>query len=530
MSIHHIKIGSRGSDLALWQAHYIQNEIKTKLKIDCDITIIKTKGDKIQNVSFDKMEGKGFFTKEIEDALLADEIDLAIHSHKDLPTAQPEGLSIAAVSYREKVNDLLLVHPNAYDRSQVLGMKIGANLGTSSYRRCTQILAHRSDIRIQALRGNVPTRLNKLIEGHYDAIILASAGVERLNLNLHGMIAIELDPKLFIPAPAQGVLALQCREGNSELVDLLSKLNHSEVKKEIDIERSILERFDGGCQIALGVYVEKVEDDYYCYSSWSPDLKSVPYYLIDKSKNMNDLKDSCYKKLNAADTILKEKNIYLTKREDEWSLFKNFSNQYNYNTSFVSHIDITHSILTNNDIEQYQHLIITSKNAVISLSKIDQAKLNQLQFYVISKSTAEELSKLGVRNIQISPEASQVAMSKWLNDEYSDTEFLFLAGNLASNHFENRLRNLSRKNVYETNIKKLSPDDVSKLNQSTDILFSSTSNFQAVENESIDWGNKKVYAFGEQTASYINNKISKEVYLLDGQNPIYFISELIKQG
>ena len=530
MSIHHIKIGSRGSDLALWQAHFVQNEIKTKLNVPCDITIIKTKGDKIQNVSFDKMEGKGFFTKEIEDALLNEDIDLAIHSHKDLPTLMPDGLTVAAVSYREKVNDLLLIHPNAYDKSQYLGMKKGSKLGTSSYRRSSQIEAYRPDVNIVALRGNVPTRLNKLIEGQYDAIILAGAGVGRLNLNLHGMIAIELDPKIFIPAPAQGVLALQCREKDTELIKLLEKLNHNDVKNVISIERTVLRKFDGGCQIALGVYAEKINNLYHCYASWSPDLKSVPYYFVDQSTEKKSLAESCFQKLKSADKTIRNKEIYISKNEDDWILLKNFMNQYNYRYHFKSHIDISYIEFEKSDLQKTKNIILTSKNAVQAISSLSYEELKGLKFFVVSDATAEALKLLGISNISISQKASQSAMSKWLASEYKDTEFLFLAGNLAANYFEVNLKKIKRINVYETKILSLKVSEIEKINSSTDILFSSTSNFKAIENENISWSDKKIYALGEQTAAYINKVTGKEIYILGGQSPNYFISELIKQG
>jgi hydroxymethylbilane synthase len=248
-----IRIGSRGSELALWQANHVKNQLE-KLGAEVSITIIKTQGDQIQHLSFDKLEGKGFFTKEIEEALLANEIDLAVHSHKDLETTPPAGLVIAAVSERENPADVLLIHPSALDENQEWGLKENAIIGTSSARRKAQIVAFRPDLEIKDLRGNVPTRLNKLVAGEYDAIMLAKAGLDRLELDLQGMNEYVMDPEEFIPAPAQGVLGLQIREEDTELFDFMQAMNNTDVAAKIRIERLVLNKMDGGCQLPLGVY------------------------------------------------------------------------------------------------------------------------------------------------------------------------------------------------------------------------------------------------------------------------------------
>ena len=248
-----VVIGSRGSDLALWQANFVQAELQ-KLGCEVEINIIKTQGDKIQHLSFDKLEGKGFFTKEIEDALLNKSIDLAVHSHKDLETTPPENLMIACVSERANPADILLINKNAIDENQKWSLKKGALVGTSSARRKSLTLKYRSDVDIQDLRGNVPTRINKLREGNYDAILLAKAGVDRLELDLSEFVEVVLDPTEFVPAPAQGVLGLQIRNEDTELFDILQKMNFPDVQKRIELERKVLNLLDGGCQLPLGVY------------------------------------------------------------------------------------------------------------------------------------------------------------------------------------------------------------------------------------------------------------------------------------
>lgn len=248
-------IGSRGSDLALWQAHFVQRQL-SDIGVNSTIEIIKTKGDAIQHLSFDKIEGKGFFTKEIEDALLAGTIDLAVHSHKDLETQSPEGLTIAAVSERADARELLLIHPDAFDPSANWQFRKQARVGTSSARRKAQLLHARPDAITVDIRGNVPTRVDKLRRGEFDAILLAKAGVDRLQLDLSDLHALALDVHELVPAPAQGVLAIQTRTTDIDLIDTLKALNATDVERNIHIERRVLNRMQGGCQLPLGVHAK----------------------------------------------------------------------------------------------------------------------------------------------------------------------------------------------------------------------------------------------------------------------------------
>jgi hydroxymethylbilane synthase len=268
----HIRIGTRGSELALWQAQNVKQHLEQNGN-SVSITIIKTQGDKIQDLSFDKLEGKGFFTKEIEVALLSNEVDLAVHSHKDLETTPPKGLIIAAVSEREDPSELLLITKDCVDTSQIWDLKLNSTIGTSSARRKSIIVSQRNDLSIKELRGNVPTRIQKLREGQYDAIILAKAGVTRLQIDLSEFYVVELDPTSFIPAPAQGVLALQIRENETELWNEIQKLNHPLVENQISVERKVLNLMQGGCQLPLGVYCD-LENVFISYSNdWKTGAK-----------------------------------------------------------------------------------------------------------------------------------------------------------------------------------------------------------------------------------------------------------------
>ena len=271
-----ITIGSRGSDLALWQANHVKRQLEN-LGHEVEIKVIVTQGDAIQHLSFDKLEGKGFFTKEIETALLEKSIDLAVHSHKDLETNPPAGLVIAAVSEREDPSDLLLIAKSKVDTTQPWNLALDASIGTSSARRKSQILRFRNDLKISDLRGNVPTRIQKLRDGNYDAIVLAKAGVDRLQLDLSEFFVEVLNPTEFVPAPAQGVLGLQIREDDTRMAEIMQHLNHTDVAKRIGIERKVLNLLDGGCQLPLGVYCPNEKQVFVSHAT-SSNVAAKGYY------------------------------------------------------------------------------------------------------------------------------------------------------------------------------------------------------------------------------------------------------------
>ncbi len=290
-------IGTRGSELALWQAHFTQGEL-SKIGIDSELKIIKTRGDQIQHLGFDKMEGKGFFTKEIEDALLRGDIHLAVHSMKDMPTQSPEGLCITAVSYRADPRDVLLVRKESVE-DKIFKIKTKGIVGTSSARRKAQILRFRPDVIIQDIRGNVPTRIKKLEEGNFDAILLAAAGIERLKLDLSHLEVIHLNPKEFVPAPAQGVLAFQTLKSDIKTRKILQKIHHSNVSACTNVERKVLNLLDGGCQMPLGAYCECDEQGYYHLwvakaDNWD---SSVQWFRLSSNTTLG-LAENAFQKLN----------------------------------------------------------------------------------------------------------------------------------------------------------------------------------------------------------------------------------------
>ena len=244
-----IVIGSRGSKLALWQAHHIAGQLNA-LGHETRIEIIKTSGDKIQDVPLSQVGGKALFTKEIEEALLADAIDLAVHSMKDVPTDLPPGLTIAAIPEREDPHDALI----GCTVDQLLD---GLRIGTSSLRRSSQLLALNPRLSVEMLRGNVDTRLRKLDESQYDAIVLAAAGLRRLGWEnrIRELIPVEI----MCPAVGQGALAIETRDDGGAAQQVARQLNHSETSTAVTCERAMLAVLGGGCQVPIGGYacVEK---------------------------------------------------------------------------------------------------------------------------------------------------------------------------------------------------------------------------------------------------------------------------------
>ena len=258
-------IGTRGSKLALWQAEWVMSEL---LKLNPDLTIelnkIKTTGDKILDVPLAKVGGKGLFVKEIEEALLNGEADLAVHSMKDVPTDFPKGLHLAVICKREDPRDAFISRVKGSKGQRVKEFQInslkelpnGAVVGTSSLRRACQLLSIRPDLKIEQLRGNLDTRLRKLDEGQFDAIILAAAGVKRLGWAER--ITEVIEPEISLPAIGQGAIGIECRVDDDFINKLISPLNHSETSICVRAERACLKKLEGGCQVPIAAHARLI--------------------------------------------------------------------------------------------------------------------------------------------------------------------------------------------------------------------------------------------------------------------------------
>ncbi|MDB4903392.1 MAG: hydroxymethylbilane synthase [Mucilaginibacter sp.] len=387
-------IGTRGSDLALWQANFVKDSL-TAINITAELKIIKTQGDRILNLSFDKLEGKGFFTKELEEELLAGTIDIAVHSHKDLPTENPPGLIIAAVSEREDPSELLLIRKKSVDVHQKLSVKYGGTVGTSSNRRKAQLLSYRPDLEIKDLRGNVPTRVNKLKEENYDAIMLAKAGVSRLNLNLSAFHIEELSPMVVIPAPAQGALAIQTRKNDTELFDALQPLNHPAVAEELAVERKVLKLFGGGCHLPLGCYCRKHENNYQVFTSKAGDDNDFPDRLFIQASSTKGLAQKVVSYFNKDRQF--PKKVFISRDLTKLSYFRKALEKHGIEIDARS---LIRTIRVINKLNKYilknvDWVFFSSKNAVECFFQLEPSLPLNVKFGVMGRGSEDMLRQQG---------------------------------------------------------------------------------------------------------------------------------------
>jgi len=250
-----IRIGTRGSQLALYQAKKVKTTLEDSFpELQVELKIIKTKGDKILDVALSKIGDKGLFTKEIENELLDGSIDLAVHSLKDLPTKLPDGLKLSAVLERGEYRDALV----SKNGKKLADLKAGDIVATSSLRRIAGLLKRNNQIVIKDIRGNINSRLQKMEDGYCDAMIMAAAGLQRLGLERY--ITEIIDPDVIMPAVSQGAIAIETRLNDPEIDLLMEKINHTATWNAITAERAFLEHLEGGCQVPLGCY-SKVDND-----------------------------------------------------------------------------------------------------------------------------------------------------------------------------------------------------------------------------------------------------------------------------
>jgi hydroxymethylbilane synthase len=387
-------IGTRGSELALWQANFVKDSLAA-IGVTAELKIIKTQGDRILNLSFDKLEGKGFFTKELEEELLAGTIDLAVHSHKDLPTENPPGLIIAAVSEREDPSELLLILKDCVDVHQKLSLKFGAQVGTSSNRRKAQLLAYRPDLEIDELRGNVPTRIQKLRDEKYDAIMIAKAGVSRLGLDLSDLHVEELTPNELIPAPAQGVLAIQIRESDTELFEALQALNHPDVAEELAVERMVLKLFGGGCHLPLGCYCYREDGMFQVFTSKANEGDEFPDRLFVEAANIEGLPERIVAKF-AADRKFPQ-SVFITRELSEQSYFRKALEKHQIKIEARSLIR-TVPVITKLDsyiLKYVDWVFFSSKNAVEYFFQLSPLLPKDVKFGVMGSGSEEMLRRKG---------------------------------------------------------------------------------------------------------------------------------------
>lgn len=487
-----VVIGTRGSELALWQANYLKRHFNF-IDVECEIKIITTQGDKIQNLSFDKMEGKGFFTKEIEEALLKNEIDVAVHSYKDLPTESPSGLCIAACSYREKPSDCLLIRRLSFDPKKLYGLKQGAIVGTSSTRRQAQLLAFRKDLKIKPLRGNVPTRINKLKNKEYDAIMVAYAGILRLSLMLGDLYMHVLDCEDFVPAPAQGVLAFQIKRDNRELYDTLRKLNNKPVEKITGIEREILRKFEGGCQIPIGIYCNEKDEKIHVHIAKSNDAEHPPirYY---KSFDVNTKNIPSQVVTAIQNSWIKK--VFITRDMHKESMLEKTLNGNHISLSGKSLIKIN-PLDFQIPKEKYDWIFFSSKNAVTIFFNKCKKLPGNVQVAALGEATKFELCNYNILPDFAGNSNDIAEVGKAFSVLANGDKVLFPKSEIGLNNIKNQLtpQTMSIDLPVYTSIL---CDDF-EIPDGDAIVFTSPSNVEAYYRKYCNKKMKKVIAIGKST-------------------------------
>ena len=496
-------IGTRGSQLALWQANFIKDRL-AEIGVEAELKIIKTQGDIIQHLRLDKLEGKGFFTKELEEELLSGQIDLAVHSHKDLPTVNPPGLIIACVSEREDPSEVIIIHKDCVDIKKRLSLKHNATVGTSSNRRKAQLLSLRPDLEFTDLRGNLQTRIQKLRDEKYDAIVLAKAGVTRIEMDLSDFHLEEIPPIEVIPAPAQGVLAVQIRESDRELFDLLQPINDTEVAKTISVERKVLNMFDAGCHAPLGCYCRKTaEGKYEAWTSIAEDNEDFPnrYYL--QADTTEGMADKIFAKYNKDRKL--PSSVFITRDLDENSYLARYLAKYNIQIDARSLIKIFPTInkLDSFILKRADWIFFNSKNAIDHFFKLEPYILKKTKLAVLGRGSEDALRKydrvadfsgdnLGIKTEDIAKEFAKLVDGQTVFIPRAKDSLMSIQNALTEN------TQVIDMPIYETVLE----EEVDKTNADV-LIFTSPSNVEAYFRENLMDPGQKIICIGHSTAKAI---------------------------
>lgn len=418
---HPLRLGTRTSRLARWQSARIVSLLtETWPNLKCEIRPFETKGDKNIDRPLPEIGGKGLFTAELEAALLAGDIDIAVHSLKDLPVQNPPGLTIGAIPRRGDVGDALV----ARNGETLSTLSPGAVVGTSSLRRQAQLLAVRPDLRVRSIRGNVETRVRKVHEGHYDAAVLATAGLKRLQLEEEASAWLPLD--IMLPAPGQGALAVQCRAADHETLALLQAIDHPATRRETTTERHFLEALGGGCSAPIAAYARSQGNHRLQMEALiaAPSGGSVirvsgsgadPYELATdlaadaRSRGAEDILASITAADSpSSDSPLAGRRIVITRPRSQASEFASQLRDLGavpirFPTIRIAPIDDTTSLDTAiRDLENYDWIIFTSVNGVdvfhqrLEAMHVDVDQLNGVRVAAIGPATGSALSEMGV--------------------------------------------------------------------------------------------------------------------------------------
>jgi len=509
-----IRIGTRGSKLALYQAYRVKEELELKYPENFfEIVIIKTKGDIILDVPLSKIGDKGLFTKELEVAMFNNEIDMAVHSLKDLPTTFPEGAKLGAVLKRGDVRDALISTNNR----KISDLTSNDVIATSSLRRKAQLLKINKDFKIVEIRGNVNTRIRKMQEGYCDVMIMAAAGLQRLEMS--EFISELIDPKVMIPACSQGAIAIEIRENDSFIEQLLSKINDKETFITTSAERAFLKTLEGGCQIPVGShsyikdnqfyitgFISNIDGSEFLKESASASVDNAVKISVSIAKKLftsggKEILDSI-RDLNLAtskvELPLKDKVIISTRVIESGDSLSDSLRMKGAEVISLPMIEIVPSQLENtekeilNNLSDFDWIFFTSKNGVVNFFKQlsdlkgSTALSANLKIAAIGSKTASELEYYGYAPAFL----SQGNTSEDLLAEFykvvnpKNQKILLSLGNLADKSLENRLSNentVNRINVYQTEKPKNADFSIIKRIEDNNydlIIFTSPSTFQ----------------------------------------------------
>lgn len=495
-------IGTRGSELALWQANYVKDRL-AEIGVDAELKVVKTQGDIVQHLRLDKLEGKGFFTKELEEELMNGGIDLAVHSHKDLPTVHPPGLTIAAVTAREDPSELLIIHKDCVDPKKRLALKHNAIVGTSSNRRKAQLLAIRPDLEFDDLRGNVLSRIQKLRDENFDAIMLAKAGIKRVNVDLNDFHVEELPPVEIIPAPAQGVLAVQIRESDTQLADVLQSINDAAVADTIAVERKVLNLFDAGCHAPLGCYCRKQGDIYEVWTSKADDNEEFPDRLYIAAESTEGLAERIANKFDKDRKL--PSHVFITRDLSEGSYFYRAMAKHGITVDSRSLIRIFPMI---NKLDPYilkyvDWIFFGSKNGIENFFKLEPRLSKRTKFAVIGRGSEEALrqfghapgfsgERLGINMDEIAGEFAKIASGTTVLIPRAKDSLETIQKSLTA---DTKVINLP---VYQTRI----DTDVSKSNADV-LIFTSPSNVEAYFVDNLVDPGQQIICIGRSTGRKI---------------------------
>ncbi|WP_346857162.1 hydroxymethylbilane synthase [uncultured Draconibacterium sp.] len=478
-----IRIGTRGSKLALYQAYRVKESLEQKFpEKQFEIVIVKTKGDKILDVPLSKIGDKGLFTKELEVAMFNNEIDMAVHSLKDLPTVFPEGTKLGAVLERGTVNDALV----SKNHLKISEFTSEHTVATSSLRRKAQLLKLNPNLNIVEIRGNVNTRIRKMEEGYCDAMIMAAAGLQRLEMDAY--ITEIIEPEVMIPACGQGAMAIEIKDNDPEIEKLVSAINHEETMITSSAERAFLNTLEGGCQIPVGStcqingnlvkitgFVSSIDGSNFLKESASGPVGNAKQIAVDLAKKLfaaggKEILDSIRTENFPAQKVelpLQDKIIISTRPADASDDLPQLLQNAGSKVVSLPMIQIESANLSSDEIDklknldQFNWVIFTSKNGVASFFK-QLIEINgnttlpaSLKIAVVGEKTAAELDYYGYAPFLSGEKNTSENLLNELITKYNPQaqNILLPIGNLADNSIQNRLspaNKVTRINIYST--------------------------------------------------------------------------------